>query len=151
MIFDQCSDFDRYAKLAPEAWPLVAEFLKNASADTPVGKYELDGKNVYALVQNYNTHPADPAKLEIHRNYIDIQLLLAGEEAILFEPVSGRPETVPYDANRDIAFYELDPAAALPVGLRPGNFTVFFPGEGHLPGVGDPAGKAVKVVVKIRA
>lgn len=151
MIYDWRAEFGRYKKMAPEAWRLVEEFLKKTTPEMPTGRYELAGTDVYAMVQSYNTHPADPMKLEIHRDYIDIQLLLSGRETILFEPVEGRPVTAAYDPARDIAFYGLDASSALPVKLEPGNFAVFFPGEGHLPGVGDPAEGVVKVVVKIRA
>ena len=94
-------------------------------------------------------HPVRPEKLEIHRNYVDIQLLLAGRETIVYRPVDGLPVTAEYDAVRDIAFYHLDENGSVALPLEPGNFALFFPEEGHLPGNGNPADSVVKVVVKI--
>jgi len=155
MIYDSLENFSRYAKLSPEVWKEISKFLTRCTPEKPVGRYELDGDRVYASVQHYETHPANPDKLEIHRNYIDIQLLLLGEESIPVRSVDGLTETVPYDEKRDIAFYRLpvdDPDAVTTV-LVPGKFAIFFPGEGHLPGVirGNVPCPAVKVVVKIAA
>ena len=44
------------------------------------GKYLIDGDNVYASVQTYDTK--DDVKYESHRRYIDIQYMIDGEEKI---------------------------------------------------------------------
>ena len=42
------------------------------------GTYEIDGKQVYALVQEYQSkRPAD-GKWEAHRKYIDLQYVVRG-------------------------------------------------------------------------
>ena len=79
MIYDSMKNFAAYRKLAPEAWEKVSAFLAGCTPETPAGRYELDGDRVYAMVQGYETHDADPDKLEIHRKYVDIQLLLSGQ------------------------------------------------------------------------
>ena len=107
MIYDSMKNFAAYRKLAPEAWEKVSAFLAGCTPETPAGRYELDGDRVYAMVQGYETHDADPDKLEIHRKYVDIQLLLSGEESIVCRSVAGLKETVPYNAEKDIAFYRL--------------------------------------------
>lgn len=149
MIFDTLNNFANYARLAPGTWAKLAAFLHGCTAETPAGRYEIDGDRLYAMVQSYNLHPVRPEKLEIHRNYVDIQLLLAGRETIVYRPVDGLPVTAEYDAVRDIAFYHLDEKGSVAIPLEPGNFALFFPEEGHLPGNGDPADSVVKVVVKI--
>ena len=100
-----------------------------------------------------------------------IQLLLSGEESIVCRSVAGLKETVPYNAEKDIAFYRLAIEQSVPLTLVPGNFAVFFPEEGHMPGVScagelycrecpvaseqpyppTPPRHVVKVVVKIAA
>ena len=155
MIYDSLDRFSRYAKLAPGVWKKIETFLAGCSPRSAAGRHELDGDRVYASIQEYETHAANPDKLEIHRKYIDIQLLLDGEETICFRPVDGLETTLSYDAGRDIAFYRLPAgdAAYTPVTLVPGNFAVFFPEEGHMPGLfrGDAPRRAVKVVIKIAA
>ena len=59
--------------------------------------------------------------------------------------------TVPYDDGKDIAFYRAAEGNSVTVTLEPGKFAVFFPEEGHMPGLSCAgAGReVVKVVVKI--
>lgn len=154
MIYDSLDQFSRYEALAPQTWKKIAAFLAGCSPQTPVGRYELDGDRLYASVQNYETHAPNPDKLEIHRKYIDIQLLLAGEEAIVVRSVEDLAVAQEYNGEKDVAFHRLPagtPAVSLP--LVPGRFAVFFPEEGHMPGLTGPGGVApvVKVVVKIAA
>lgn len=171
MIFDSLDNFLQYGKLAPAAWEKISKFLAGCTAETPAGRYELDGDRIYAMIQGYETHAANPEKLEIHKKYVDIQLLLAGGESIIFRPVDGLEVTVPYDEKKDIAFYRFNLEESVPVTLIPGKFAVFFPEEGHMPGVtcaGElycrecpatveqpfppaPARSVIKVVVKIAA
>lgn len=149
MIFDEFRNFQRYGAVAPEAWRLIAEFLNRIDEKTEIGRYELDGDRVYATVQHYATHPADTSKLEYHRRYADIQLLLSGRETIYVRPLNGLIETMPYDEKLDVGFYELNSDGAVSLPLSAGNFALFLPEEGHMPGVGVPDREVIKVVVKI--
>ena len=45
-----------------------------------VGKYEIDGKNVFASVQEYDTKPENEKRFELHKDYIDVQYIVSGEE-----------------------------------------------------------------------
>ena len=59
------------------------DFIKKVELENlPVGKYEIDGKDLYASVQEYNSKLETEAKNEGHRNYIDIQYVVCGEEVI---------------------------------------------------------------------
>ena len=151
MIFDSLNHLMQYEKLAPAAWEKISKFLRTCTEKTPAGRYEIDGDRVYASLQSYETHEPDSDKLEIHRKYVDIQLLLAGKESILCSPVDGLKETVPYDGGKDIAFYRAAEGNSVTVTLEPGTFAVFFPEEGHMPGLScsGVAREVVKVVVKI--
>ena len=80
MIFDKVENLSRYSSLFsdPEA---VVRFIAGAMARKPApGKYELDGRKVFVNLQEYSPKVFNPDKLEYHRKYIDIQLLLAGRE-----------------------------------------------------------------------
>ncbi|MFQ7388742.1 MAG: YhcH/YjgK/YiaL family protein [Escherichia sp.] len=48
------------------------------------GRYELQGDNIFMNVMTFNTQSPVEKKAELHEQYIDIQLLLNGEERILF-------------------------------------------------------------------
>ncbi len=147
MIFDSMKRFSSYARLAPGVWGKVEKFIAESSASTPVGRYVIDGDLAYASVQSYNTHEFNPEKLENHRDFVDIQLLLDGEETIWWRDVEGLEEAKPY--KPDIAFFRAGSEGAVPLLLKPGYFALFLPEEGHQPGVGDPSRKAIKLVIKL--
>lgn len=107
MIYDSMKNFAAYRKLAPEAWEKVSAFLAAVRRRLPAGRYELDGDRVYAMVQGYETHDADPGtSSRFHRKYVDIQLLLSAEDSTVCRP-SRFEETVPYNAEKYMRFYRL--------------------------------------------
>ena len=67
-------------------------------------------------------------------------------------PLSTLAETTqPYREDNDIAFFGT-PARVVPVHLLAGDFVIFFPQDGHAPGVASAGPTEVrKVVIKIRA
>ena len=150
MICDKIENLSRYAKSFPNADKVIAFLEKCAAAAPAPGKYELDGKKLFVNVQQYSPKVFNPEKLEYHRNYIDIQLLFAGEEKLYYAPLDGKETVIPYDSEKDCGMKRIPgPEAGTEVRLVPGNFVLLYPDEGHLPGVGDPAANVVKAVVKI--
>lgn len=150
MIADTLVQHGRYTNLNPR-FPAAFEFLKKLPANQPAGRVELDGDNCFALVQTYTTKPVAQAKFEAHRRYIDIQFIQAGRETLLWSPLATLAQvTQPYADANDIAFYA-NPPQPTPVNLRAGDFAIFFPEDGHAPGL--ECGGAVevrKVVIKVR-
>ena len=150
MIFDKLQNLPRYAGSFPNADKVIA-FLEKCVAQTPAtGKYELDGKKLFVGIQQYSPKTFNPEKLEYHKKYIDIQLLLSGAEKLYYAPLDGKETVMPYDPEKDYGMNRLPtPEAGTEIQLEPGNFVLLFPEEGHLPGVGDIAASVVKAVVKI--
>ena len=65
----------------PAAINTALEFLaKPETAELPVGRYELDGDNIFVLIQDQTTALVENMRAESHRNYIDIQFLFTGKE-----------------------------------------------------------------------
>jgi biofilm protein TabA len=150
MIADTLAQCHRYTVLSPRFTPAF-EFLERLPANQPAGRFEIAGDNCFALVQAYTTRPLAQAKFEAHRRYIDIQFLQSGRETLLWSPLAALPQVVqPYADENDIAFYA-NPLQPTPVNLRAGDFVVFFPEDGHAPGLecGGPA-EVRKVVIKVR-
>lgn len=127
------------------------EFLEQTDlAALPSGRHEILGEAVFALAMRAPSKDPEAAKFESHRDYIDIQCLLAGEEIIGVLPVGQLAGATPYDAAKDLICYAT-PDRYLELGIPPGHFAVFFPGEGHMPmrHAGGPH-ELHKVVVKVR-
>ncbi len=148
MIFAELSNSSRYGVLGP----LFAQGLKWLSetdlASLEVGRIELDGDRLFALVQEYTTKPAVDAVWEAHRRYADIQFLRSGIESIGWQDISRMTETVPYDTTRDAAFFS---GEGVPMIIRPGQLAIYFPQDVHQPGVAvGSAAVASKIVIKVR-
>lgn len=148
MIFDTLKNLPAYRNLAPQAVELLLEALPGFSADSPNGKTVLIEDKLFILIQRYNTRPVADSKVETHAEFADLQMLLDGSELIGYAPVEQLEELSAYDAAGDYALYEPAAEKVSMLKLQPGNFTVYLPGEGHMPGCGDGT-PVVKAVIKI--
>lgn len=125
---------------------LAADVQNNAP-----GRYVLKGDDLFMNVMQFDTQPPQEKKAELHECYIDIQLLLAGEERIFFGLAGSARQCEDVHIEED---YQLcsEMADEQVVTLKPGMFAVFMPGEPHKPGcVVSVPGEIKKVVVKVRA
>ena len=148
MITDTLAHCRRYTGLGPR-FAAAFDFLERLPADQPVGRYELEGENCFALVQTYTTKPAAQGTFESHRRYIDIQFIQAGVETLLWAPLHTLQVTQPHQPDKDVAFYAM-PARTTPIHLSAGEFTIFFPEDGHAPGLEYGCSSVVrKVVIKV--
>ncbi|HGY9176857.1 TPA: N-acetylneuraminate anomerase [Escherichia coli] len=135
--------------------PALQDALTLALAARPQekapGRYELQGDNIFMNVMTFNTQSPVEKKAELHEQYIDIQLLLNGEERILFGMAGTARQCEEFHHEDD---YQLCSAIEneQAIILKPGMFAVFMPGEPQKPGcvVGEP-GEIKKVVVKVKA
>lgn len=149
MIVDRLENRALYAPIQ-SGLRLGLEYLADFDPETPDGRYPVDGDEVVAIVQSYDSAPSAEKRFEAHRRHIDIQYLLAGRERILHLPAGDLEVETPYDEERDVEFY-LDPAASSSLLLMPGDFAIFHPSDGHKPGCMAGGRDAVrKVVVKVR-
>jgi len=82
------------------------EFIEKAVNDNfEVGKYEIDGDKVYALVQEYETKTHNDTKFEGHKKYIDIQYIIEGTEYIEIADIDGMEPFTVYDDDKDFTLY----------------------------------------------
>ncbi len=122
-------------------------YLQTADlANAPVGKVEIDGTQVYAMIQAYETKLRAKGFWEAHRRYIDVQYVVQGEElmgyANLAQLTAGE-----YEAKSDfLPLHGEGNFLKLPAGM----FTIFTPEDGHMPGIAlDQPQPVKKVVVKV--
>lgn len=150
MIHDKLPNLLLYLGVSPH-FAAAADFLAtNDLSKLPAGRNEIDGDNVFANVNDYETHGDDPERYEDHRRYIDIQVVASGSELVGMAPYTGDlPVVKPYDEAGDIEFVR---ASGDGVPLRAGEFLVIFPHEAHQPAIHPATGpeKVRKIIVKVR-
>lgn len=133
------------------AWEAAFDYLKTLSPDTGTGKTMIKESLLFAGVDVYNTKFRDTAKLETHRKYVDIQVLLSGAEVIEVFPRSELTVNEPYNPEKDAEFYQVPSASPAKMLLIPGRFLVFFPDDAHMPCLmaGNAPQPVKKVVIKV--
>jgi YhcH/YjgK/YiaL family protein len=126
------------------------EFLARTDlAALPLGRTDIDGNDVFLTVSEAETRPPEQVRFEAHRRYVDIQLVVRGQESIGYAPVEKLTTVEPYDSAKDIEFFAV-PQEPASLALRAGEFVVFAPGDGHRPSLHlDGPHVSRKVVVKV--
>ncbi|MFM7846676.1 MAG: YhcH/YjgK/YiaL family protein [Planctomycetota bacterium] len=130
MIVDRLDNRGCYGSL-PERWQRALEFLADpATAQLPLGRHDLDGDNLFALIQEYDTRPADVCRWEAHRRYVDVQYVASGCERIGIAALEAMTVDMAYDEQRDVGFFH---GTGDWVTLPAGSFAIFLPHDVHRP------------------
>ena len=102
-------------------------------------------------VMEFETTPAEEKKAEMHRKFIDIQLLISGTEMI--EYGLSEPDLTKFDEYREEDDYQLTEMIEHKndLVLQPNMFAIFLPYEPHKPGnsVNGKNAQLKKLVVKV--
>lgn len=147
MIIDRVEHLHLYAALHPNL-ARTAEFLRSVDLPTlPEGRVEIAGEDAFALVQSYECKPLAAGKWEAHRKYADVQIVISGVEQIGYARLADMRVTEPYDADRDVGFFE---GAGQFARVDAGMFMILLPHDVHMPqiAVGEPA-HVRKIVCKV--
>lgn len=148
MIFDDIKNIKKYAEIDEK----IAEFISGLNADVPCGRiYLSDDGLTYANVDEYTTKLHENCKLEAHKKYIDIQIMLDGVEELDYTDVEGLEVSEAYDAARDVMFFAKTERVLNKVVLTAGKFVLLYPHEAHQPQMAykNSPTAVKKVVVKI--
>jgi len=148
MILDSLKNADKYVSVHPR-FKQAFDFLTTTDlVALPVGKIELDGTNLIVNIVEITGKTVEEAKMETHNMYIDIQVPVTAKETmgwIAGDKLCNALE--PYNEAKDITFFA-DKASNL-LEVLPLEFAIFFPEDGHQPGIAEGSHK--KIIVKILA
>lgn len=148
MIKDRLEYAERYYNILDKL-KIGFDWLKNSDLKSMESKkYIIDGENLYANLQDYDTKLE--ADYEVHRKYIDIQYMIEGEENIGIATKSDCTTCVEYNSKTDLEFMKKTGKEEF-IKLTSGDFVVFFPQDAHKPSMSiDNNIKHVKkVIVKV--
>lgn len=148
MIIDTIENLGKYVALNP-LFADVIEFLKNNDLRTmEEGKYPIKDKNLFLSVQVAKQRTKESAFIETHIEMVDIQIPISCAETYGYSPLCDLPE-FEYDAEMDMTKYG-DTKPQTYVTIKPGQFVIFFPQDGHAPCIID--GQEIKkVIFKVKA
>lgn len=150
MILGSINNTKTVEKIHP-SFKKAFNFLKTINLkniETSESHIEIEGKDIFALVQEYQGKTKKEVILEAHKEYIDIQLVIKGSEQMGWQDIDKCSKVLSdYDENKDVVFY--DNSASSFITVNQNEFAIFFPEDAHAPGVGN--GIVKKMVIKVLA
>jgi len=146
MIFDTLANADRYASLH-SLFPRAFEYLRTTDLNALAqGRHCIEGERLIAIAATAAGRDRRAAPLECHRNYIDIQFVLEGQDEMGWKATGDCHEPIgDYSSEKDIQFFHDAPASW--IATPPGAFCIFFPQDAHAPLVSE--GEIRKIILKI--
>ena len=150
MIIDKIKNADIYYNLGEKIEKALRYLKEKDFSSMSDGKYEIYGNKIFAMVSRYETKPVNTGVWEAHKKYIDVQYIAEGTEKLGYAPVDILTVSEEYSEEKDIMFLNGEGSY---IGAGKGAFLIFYPGDGHMPGLnpGDSKKNVLKVVVKVIA
>lgn len=148
MIFGNIHNTGEYAFLPENVQKCFAYACEHNLLSYGKGSHEIEGKELFFNRTEYMTTEPEARFWEAHREYLDVHLILSGTERIDVN-FTGNLAAGRYVEQDDFLPLEGEKNASLV--LRPGDFLICYPSDGHMTGV--QAGKpelVKKVIFKVK-
>ena len=147
MVVDQLRNASQYYGMGPGLEKALRYLQTTDLAGLAPGRYELEGRELFVIVQEYEGKPKEKGFWEAHRQYLDVQYVVSGSELFGFASTA-HLRAGAYDPERD--FLALEGEGDFFV-LRAGSFAILTPQDAHMPSLAIAAPQPVKkAVVKVR-
>ena len=145
MILDKLTAAQAYRGIHPRLDAVLdrlnEEFLSTVGHET----MKLDGDALYVTRFTYDTLPLEDTFFEAHKRYLDVHLMMEGEERVELASPAGLEL---FEHKDD--FYAFRGTAEQSLILRPGSFLVVFPEDAHRIKIAVNDSETVsKVVIKV--
>lgn len=149
MILDKLENADRYFGCSDRMEQAFKFLLSNELDTLPACKIRLDGDDLYANIVDFKGKEETDCKMEAHKDYIDIQVIVNGNgETMGWKAQEDcREVLVEYNEQKDVEFY--NDQADSKFLVTEGCFAIFFPEDAHQPGIA-PGQEYRKVIVKVK-
>lgn len=150
MIFDTLKNIKNYKGISANLDKAIDSIAKGEYLTAPAGVTNIDGTEVFFNVQeNVIPKNLEDANFEIHKKYIDIQLIIDGQENFGYATLENVSPKNKFSPEKD--FQALNGDVEVTYTMKSDRFILFFPEEPHMPCLksGDTE-KIKKVVYKIK-
>lgn len=149
MIVDNIKNAQLYFGLGTKFEKALKYIQANDLKSFENGKYEIDGDDIFIIIQDYNSKKMGEALFEAHKKYSDIQYIIEGEEQLGYANIEDFTPTTSYNEEKDLVFGN---AQGSFIKAKEGDFIVFTPQDAHMPSMSiDKPSLVKKAVIKIKA
>ena len=148
MIFGNIENLAEYPFLDSQVKECFAYAKANDLAGFDKGSHPIDGERLFVNIVEYTTTTPEERFWEAHRQYLDLHLMLRGQEQIdlAFIQSMAKKEYVPADD-----FLPMDGEKNASVVLRTGDYLICYPSDGHRTAVAVEGPETIKkAIFKIR-
>ena len=126
MILTNLQSTDRIENLHPLFKKLFDYVKTHDLLKAPLGRIVLDGDNLFINNDEAICRSVDEQVMEIHRKYIDVQIVLEGEESVGWKPLNEIQHiSKAYDEVLDFELSDDKPSTYFHV--TPGQIYILFP------------------------
>ena len=134
MIFDTIVNAEKYTCLSDLVGTALAYLKEHDLAGLEEQRIDIQGDEIYVMIQHYDTEGAAGRSFETHDKYIDIQYVISGTETIVYASRDTLTVEQPYDGDNDCTLYHYDTnMRSTPLNMATGDFAIFFPDDAHVP------------------
>jgi len=148
MILDKIENLHLYKSVNRSINTIIEFISTNNILEMKPGRYELDDKGNYFLINEYTTSNNYGDILEAHKKYLDLQFIVRGQEVINYESKNSQLVDKEYDEVADYLFYKK--MATTQLHFNTGQFTIFFPDDLHMPAqILNNSSEVKKIVFKV--
>ena len=145
MIFDKICNIKNYKGINKNLDIAIDSIARREYIKGISGKNLVQEEEVFFNVQNYITKNKEECFFETHKDYLDIQLVMFGEEKIGVTEIEKLKLDKEYDKERDLETQKGEPEIVFE--MNENNFLILFPGEPHMPGIKNNENIEIKKIV----
>lgn len=129
MIYGNVKNKDEYSFL-PQNLKKCFDYIQNNDlSNLQKGSYEIDGKDLFLNIVEYETTTEDNRFWEAHKNYLDLHFIINGEEIINVNFINNM-EQKPFVEQDD--FLPLEGDKKTSVVLQKDDFLICYPNDAHM-------------------
>lgn len=128
MIFGNIEKLEEYSFLEKEIKECFEYAKSHELVSLEKGSHEIDGERLFVNIVEYTTTQAENRFWEAHKNYLDVHLMLDGEEQIDLNFIQNM-EVKEFVEKDD--FLPMNGEKNSSVILRKGDFLICYPSDGH--------------------
>lgn len=131
MIYGEIRDIKKYKGISKNLDKAIDFIFDKKYLDNKIGTNEIDGDIIYFNCPDRpKTRNKSNLELEYHKRYVDIHVVIDGEESIGYTPREKCEETKAYEVAGDYGLMKTE--VDIEFYLNSDKFLMFFPEEPHV-------------------